>query len=305
MKLDYSSFYFSIAGCSATIIAIIGGFIASKLISISADRDNILDRIKEINDELSMKTKQHEDIIQRLNDDDALDFVRDNIEMLVDNRSIDVVYKPEEKPSLDYFTMEQYWKRALTLCKEIFNLEASQIEDVNSDKVPVDLAKKYTNEFDYGVCKKVFRELNKLVRQRNRNPFDITTSLIDVDDIVTPSMNHWYHQKSDEADKLETRIDELKFEKIQYEEKKKQVKKPRGMKSGLLLFITFSILGVFFPLICVLVNGALNSMCIAVVSLCLFGVCVLITFIYMALLLRWKNVDKEDNNQESSGSERM
>ena len=50
--MDYSSFFYSIAGCSATIIAIIGGFIASKLISISADRDNILDKIKEINEEL-------------------------------------------------------------------------------------------------------------------------------------------------------------------------------------------------------------------------------------------------------------
>lgn len=86
--MDYSSFFYSIAGCSATIIAIIGGFIASKLISISADRDNILDKIKEINDELNMKTKQHDDIIEKLDDDDALDFVRDNVSMLVDHRSI-------------------------------------------------------------------------------------------------------------------------------------------------------------------------------------------------------------------------
>ena len=85
--MDYSSFFYSIAGCSATIIAIIGGFIASKLISISADRDNILDKIKEINDELNMKTKQHDDIIEKLDDDDALDFVRDNVSMLVDHRS--------------------------------------------------------------------------------------------------------------------------------------------------------------------------------------------------------------------------
>lgn len=113
IKLDYSSFFYSIAGCSATIIAIIGGFIASKLISISADRDNVLDKIKEINDEFNMKTKQHDDIIEKLDDDDALDFVRDNVSMLVDHRSIDIVYKPEEKPKLDYFKMERYWVRAM------------------------------------------------------------------------------------------------------------------------------------------------------------------------------------------------
>ena len=57
--MDYTSFFYSIAGCSATIIAIIGGFIASKLISIGADRDKILDKIKEIEDELDMKTRQY------------------------------------------------------------------------------------------------------------------------------------------------------------------------------------------------------------------------------------------------------
>ena len=64
IKLDYTSFFYSIAGCSATIIAIIGGFIASKLISISSDRDVILDKIKEIDDELGMKTRQHKEIMK-------------------------------------------------------------------------------------------------------------------------------------------------------------------------------------------------------------------------------------------------
>ena len=111
--MDYTSFFYSIAGCSATIIAIIGGFIASKLISISSDRDVILDKIKEIDDELGMKTRQHKEIMQKLNDDDAYDFVRDNISMLLHNRSIDVVYKTEEKPRLDYFIMEKYWRPAM------------------------------------------------------------------------------------------------------------------------------------------------------------------------------------------------
>lgn len=301
--MDYSSFFYSIAGCSATIIAIIGGFIASKLISISSDRDSVLDKIKEINDELNIRTKQHNDIIQRLNDDDALDFVGDNISLLVDNRCIDVVYKSEEKPKLDYFTTEQYWKRALRICEEISNLEASQLENINSDKVPVELAKKYTNEFDYGVCKKVFRELDKRARKRNRNPFDISTSLMDVGDIVPVPINQWYHHKSEEAEKLETRIEELKFEKLQYEEKKKQIRKPRGMKSGLLLFAVFSVLGVFLPLICVLFDDFSTSMCVAVIALCMFEFCVLITFIYMALLLRWKNVDKEEDSNGGSCSE--
>ena len=129
-------------------------------------------------------------------------------------------------------------------------------------------------------------------------------SEIDVGDIVPQTAGLWYHEKTGEAEKLELRIEELKFEKLQYEEKKREIKKPKGMKSGLIIFIIFSIFGVFFPLVCALINSTYNnSLCVPIISLSLFVICVLITFIYLALLLRWKNVDKEVNNHESRGSE--
>lgn len=293
IKLDYSSFFYSIAGCSATIIAIIGGFIAAKLISISADRENILDKIKEINDELNIKMKQHDNITEQLDDDDALDFVRDNVSELVDRRSIDIVYKPEEKPRLDYSKMEKYWLRALKICEEIINLGDERASNVNSDKVPVILAKKYINEFDYGVCKKVLVEIKK----REKNSAYLSSLLFDTEDFIPQTAPFWYHEKEGEVEKLEMRIQELKFEKSQYEEKKRKIRKPKGMKSGLIIFIIFSFLGVFFPLLCALMNKIYNncSQYMPIISLSLFAICVLITFIYLVLLLRWKNFDNEGN----------
>lgn len=297
--MDYTSFFYSIAGCSATIIAIIGGFIASKLISISSDRDFILDKIKEIDDELGMKTRQHKEIMQKLNDDDAYDFVRDNISMLLDNRSIDVVYKTEEKLRLDYFIMEKYWSRALDIYEEIANLDEDFFIKVNSDKVPVVLANKYTNDFDYNVCKKIICEVEKNARKQN-SLFSVP-SLINIDDIVPQQVGIWYHQKKGEAEQLGLRIEELRFEKKQYEDKKKQFKKPKGMKTGLCLFITFSTLGVLFPLICALIihMNTFECLCLPIISLALFGICTLSTFIYLALLLRWKNADMEGVRHES------
>ncbi|MGN0384451.1 MAG: hypothetical protein ACI4EX_01050 [Lachnospiraceae bacterium] len=303
--MDYTSFFYSIAGCSATIIAIIGGFIASKLISISSDRDAILDKIKEIEDELGMKTRQYNEVMEKLNDDDAFEFVRDNISMLMKNRSIDVVYKTEEKPSMDYTVMERYWRRALDICEEIANLDKEYFSNTNSDKVPVILAKKYTNDFDYEVCKKILHEIEKNGRKKNANTFISATSLIDFDDIVPQQVGIWYHQKKEEAEKLELRIEELEFEKKQYEEKKKLIKKPKGMKAGLCIFAIFSVLGVFFPLVCALIDHvySFGGLCMPIISLILFGVCTLITFIYLALLLRWKNVDKGVIGHESDSSE--
>lgn len=302
--MDYTSFFYSIAGCSATIIAIIGGFIASKLISISADRDKILDKIKEIEDELDMKTRQYNEAMEELNADDAFDFVRDNISMLIENKSIDVVYKTEEKPCLDYNVMEKYWYRALDICKEIVNLDEDEISNVNSDKVPVILANKYANDFDYRVCNKIVHEIEKNTKKRNSNSF-FATSLIDADDIVPQTAEIWYHQKRSEAEKAELRIEELKFEKKQYEEKKRQIKKPKGMKSGLSIFVVFSILGVIFPLVCALKNSIykFENLCMPIVALIFFGGCIFITFVYLALLLRWKNVDMEATRHESNSPE--
>ena len=150
--------------------ALFGADNTALVVTLSSDRDVILDKIKEIDDELGMKTRQHKEIMQKLNDDDAYDFVRDNISMLLDNRSIDVVYKTEEKPRLDYFIMEKYWSRALEIYEEIANLDEDIFIKVNSDKVPVVLANKYTNDFDYNVCKKIIREVEKNARKQNSNP---------------------------------------------------------------------------------------------------------------------------------------
>lgn len=117
-----------------------------------------------------------------------------------------------------------------------------------------------------------------------------------MDDIVSQPVGIWYHQEKGEVEKLGLRIEKLKFEKKQYEDKKKQFKKPKGMKAGLCLFVTFSIFGVFFPLICALINHmkTFDCLCLPIISFALFGICTLSTFIYLALLLRWKNVDMEE-----------
>lgn len=285
-NLDYTSFFYSIAGCSATIIAIIGGFIASKLISISSDRDTILDKIKEIEDELEMKTRKHNEIVEELNADDALDFIGHNISMLIDNESIDVVYETEERPRLDYSVMKKYWCRALDIFEEMSSLDTDDFSNTNSDKIPAVLANKYTNNFDYKVCKKIIREMD-MRRKRNSNLIFPSALLMDSD---SPQIRIWYHQKRGEVERLKSRIEELEFEKRQYEEKKKQIRKPKGMKAGLWIFAIFSSLGVFFPLICALINyeKTLYCLCMPAISFILFAGCTLVTFVYLVSLLIWK-----------------
>lgn len=70
-------------------------------------------------------------------------------------------------------------------------------------------------------------------------------------------------------------------------------------------FVVFSILGVIFPLVCALKNSIykFENLCMPIVALIFFGGCIFITFVYLALLLRWKNVDMEATRHESNSPE--
>lgn len=73
----------TIVACSASIVAILGGFIASKLIAINAERDEVNTRISEIDEEIEFFTKERNLHQAELDEDDALNFVKENIEVLL------------------------------------------------------------------------------------------------------------------------------------------------------------------------------------------------------------------------------
>ena len=51
---DLTTVLTTIAACSASIVAIVGGFIASKLIAINTERDEVNTRISELDEEIEM-----------------------------------------------------------------------------------------------------------------------------------------------------------------------------------------------------------------------------------------------------------
>lgn len=110
--VDLTGFYYSIAGCSATIIAIIGGFIASKLISISSERENVTEKVKNIQEKLESEKKREKTLESQLIEDDALVFIDEHMEELMDDILFLSVYKIEEKQRLDAPILAEYWERA-------------------------------------------------------------------------------------------------------------------------------------------------------------------------------------------------
>lgn len=286
--MDFTGFYYSIAGCSATIVAIIGGFIASKLITISSERDNINESLIEINNKLDLKYRQAEDLEKDLNDDDALDYIKDNVDALFEGKCFEDVYNPSEQVRLEVTVLKSYWNKAYELLKEI--LECYDPTDLNSDNIPNNVAIKYNSGFEYDLCKILSNETK--YRCRQPKPFSI-------DDIVVPnryalqSSAAWYTKTQGELAEVTLQIQELELEKKQFEKRKDTVRKPKGMKSGLVIFAIFSLSGILLPLSCALFDTInifyFSEWILPLVNLGLFVLGLITIFIYMALLLRWKD----------------
>ena len=158
MVYDLTNILTTIAACSASIVAILGGFIASKLIAINAERDEVDTRISELDEEIAFYTNEQTTLQRNLDEDDALDFIIDNIENIIEERSLDEIYKEEERPRLTKDVLRPYWERgekAYQLLYDILSQKDDEDYEENDDGVPSEVAKTITEEFEYSICKKV------------------------------------------------------------------------------------------------------------------------------------------------------
>ena len=112
----------TIVACSASIVAILGGFIASKLIAINAERDEVNTRISEIDEEIEFFTKERNLHQAELDEDDALNFVKENIESIVNRRTLEDTYKAEERPQVSKEVLRPYWIRAERIFESLYNV---------------------------------------------------------------------------------------------------------------------------------------------------------------------------------------
>ena len=85
MLNNISSLLFSIAGVSASFVAILGGCIAAKLISINQDRENCRNKLSEIRFKRLLFTEQRNMSKQLMDEADALNFINQHSEEFMDD----------------------------------------------------------------------------------------------------------------------------------------------------------------------------------------------------------------------------
>lgn len=245
MTYELTTLLTTIAASSASFVAILGGFIASKLISISGEREAVLTRISEVEQQRSYKQSELARLQKEENEDAAVDFISSNISSLIQHKDIESVYRNDLQYEVPVETLRPYWNRARVLVGELVNAVKSMGNgfELNENHLPRAFAEKYSNDdFAYTVSKKVMKYLIK--QNRKKDPYGIN---IDWEDMVAANPIQSTMDRS-RLETLQSEIAWLGLQRRQLLDEKERLSRPKGMKAGLIIFALFSVCCIIIPL---------------------------------------------------------
>lgn len=300
MLYELTTLLSTVAGCSATIIAIIGGFVASKLITLNTERNDAITSLNEVLEELSFKQNKMDELIKKVTEDDAMDFIRKNIIEFVKNTKLVDLYKEQDRPKICYVDLLPFWDRCNNSwqnVKEVI-LDKNFNNDVNKDGLPNVLVKDL-GDFDYLICKYAIEAYEDYIEKISRQMHGgLYMPSLNMKSYQMPfSINRWYNEAISEIEKLKDSIDWLNFQKQQLTHRISAISKPKGMKAGLIIFCLYSIVSIIIPLTLMPFSTNDYQLYISVKKaiITLFCIGLLVVFIYFSILLYWKKEVSKEN----------
>lgn len=153
---DLSNALTTIASCSATFAAIIGGLIANKAISDSSEKGAIERQLKQIDAEINSHDTRIDELSRWLGEDDAKDFIGDHLDDLLQLRQLTDIYDGFSKEEPTFEDLQPYWERAIAAIK--LYRQTDKQESRNSDEIPCNLAQQL-DPFQYHIFKQYREEI--------------------------------------------------------------------------------------------------------------------------------------------------
>lgn len=276
MVYDFTTQLSTIASCSGTFIAIIGGLVANKVIALSTEKKSAQNRIKQIDDEYKKCEKRIKELSEWLDDYDAEEYVGENLDSLLELKELSEVYIDTPDNSMGYDDLLPYWNKSLTAVK----LLKDSVQDVSvwgnldTNGVPKVIIDKL-DKFQYSICSQ-FHIANEYGELKVYRPtFAVTTSAMLVER---------YNQNASDLEKYTDRMAVLLTEQMLLTPKAEMLV-DTSTKKGMLIFGITALLNVILPVIFMLFNPT-NSLCwynterIISVILFIIGMITMCSYIY-------------------------
>ena len=152
---DLTTLLTTIASISASFVAILGGFIASKLITISGERASTLEKIHSLSEEITVKTALKESLQYENDESDALDFIDSNFVSLARKVDLDDLYPTLSNSSIKKESLQPFWDNAQEILLQ------------------------YHSTLQSGTCKTI-DEIKKIIIQQHPTPVGFANDFFDV-----------------------------------------------------------------------------------------------------------------------------
>lgn len=261
------------AQSTAAIVAILGGFIATRLMTDSSKRKEIEAHIKDIDDEIKFKKARSTKLYGELLEDRAIDFIHDH------SKQICRIYLDKETTTLETILddeisdfvlseIQPYWDETFPLLEII----SSKIHDKKLEFYEKDvdvILKKEINSFQYRICSDLFDNLMEILkeikkrevkRQENNN----SSTFANLSTLELPKMSFYhyntntadYQKRYDEHQKLLYELDLLALQKRNLSYRQTSLEKPNDVFIGLIVLTLFAVIGILIPLSLMPVNTA-------------------------------------------------
>lgn len=274
MTNEISALLFAIASVSASFVAILGGCIAAKLISINQERELCKNKLSEIHFKKFMYTEQRNMCKSAMDEADALCYIQENADAFTSGCDLENIYDENEPHYIEIETLLPYWNKA-RIYKAKFDDRLKKGKcDFNDLMIPVDLIEE-TGEDPFA-----FHFYAMYARWGFSEYFEEKEYKIRGD---------WYENAKQESLNANTQALMLDIEEQRYEMDLKGLKKPKGMKLGLTIFILFSMINIVLPLAISMIPFS-HKWCLTVAfcSIGLLALGLVFTFLYFAQMLKWK-----------------
>ena len=274
MMNEIASLLFAIAGVSASFVAILGGCIATKLISINQERESYKNKLSEIHFKKLMFTEQRNMYKSSMDEADALYYIQENADAFVSGCELENIYDENEPHYIEFEILLPYWNKA-KIYKEKFDDRIRKGKCTFNDlMIPIDLIEE-TAEDSFA-----FHFFAMYARWGFSEHFEEKEYKI---------RGEWYENAKQESLNANTQAMMLDIEEQRYEMDLKTLKKPQGMKLGLTIFVLFSTINIIVPL--VFSTIPLSDKWSLIAIYCSIGMLALglaSTFLYLAQMLKWK-----------------
>jgi hypothetical protein len=276
---DPNWLYSTEAQAAAALVAIIGGFLVSRLVSLSAERQGLQQRLDQIKDHGGRLKAERQSLYQQALDEGQADFYKEAAPIWAANRCNvpeELVPKRPDQLPLSIFND---WK--LNLGTTISRLFDRVSDAVQPNEISINTAQAKQRvpgleavppEYLTPVCKAISKELRRGFEDTPVGRAASMTDRIEESYSLGPIGSSYFNTRMISVGTLDNQINARQAEADLVSGHLKQLVSPTGVGTGIVALAIFAGLGIVFPLILIAVRPVPDGPVIRILTIVAFAV---------------------------------